>query len=191
MNIIIGLGNIGKEFDKTRHNMGFMAIDEILKSVNVLRKRTALNSIIYDATYNGRKILLAKPATFMNLSGQAVTALMGYYKVKAEDILIISDDIDLPLGKIRIRPFGGAGTHNGWRSIIKESGTDRFARIRIGVGAAPEGWDLANWVLSRFNEEEIKIISPALERTAQAALCFTEKGIDTAMNRFNVKHGEQ
>jgi PTH1 family peptidyl-tRNA hydrolase len=187
MKIIVGLGNIGEKFSNTRHNMGFMAIDEIIKHVNVLRERTALDSIIYDVSHSGKKILLAKPLTYMNLSGIAVVKLMNYYKAPVSDVLIISDDIDLPLGVVRVRPFGGAGTHNGWRNIIKESGTDRFARIRIGVGAAPEGWDLADWVLSKLNEEEQRIILPAIEKTAQAALCFTEKGIDITMNRFNVK----
>ncbi|MDO5022116.1 MAG: aminoacyl-tRNA hydrolase [Eubacteriales bacterium] len=185
MKIIIGLGNIGKQYENTRHNIGFITIDEILRRVNLMRERTGLQSIIYDASYKGEKILLAKPTTYMNLSGQAVVALMRYYKVPAEDVLIISDDIDLPLGKIRLRPFGGAGTHNGWRSIIKESGTDRFARIRIGVGAPPDNWELADWVLSSFSKDDNKSISLSTEKAAQAALCFIEEGIDKAMNKFN------
>ena len=123
----------------------------------------------------------------MNLSGDCVAEALHWYKARPEETMIFSDDIDLPLGVVRVRPFGGAGTHNGWRDILLKTGTDRFPRIRIGVGAKPAEWDLADWVLSRFSDEDRKVMEEAAGRAADAAECFVLDGIEKAMNRYNKK----
>ncbi len=186
MKLIIGLGNPGTKYQNTRHNVGFEVIDRLGDKLGMQQAKTRKNAYVSEGIYKGERLVLCKPLTYMNLSGEAVRDLCHWYKVEPEDVLIISDDIDLPVGTIRLRPHGGAGTHNGWRSIIQETGTNRFPRIRIGVGAPPPEWDLANWVLAGFNsQEERKSMDEALGRARDAALEFLHSGIEKAMNLYN------
>ena len=134
----------------------------------------------------GQRIVLLKPQTYMNLSGESIQAALQWYKLTPEQMLIISDDIDLPVGSIRIRPHGGAGTHNGWKSILQMTGSDRFPRIRLGVGAPPPQWDLKDWVLSGFGEQQA-LMQETYQAAAEAADCFLRHGVDLAMNRYNTK----
>ena len=186
MKLIIGLGNPGERYQGSRHNMGFEVIDRLGDKLRMQRAKTRKNALVSEGVYRGERLALCKPLTYMNCSGEAVRDLCHWYKVEPEDALIISDDVDLPVGTIRLRPHGGAGTHNGWRSIIQETGSDRFPRIRIGVGSPPPEWDLANWVLAGFQSpEEKKIIEDALNRACDAALEFLGSGIEKAMNVHN------
>lgn len=186
MKLIIGLGNPGERYQGSRHNMGFEVIDRLGDKLCMQRAKTRKNALVSEGVYRGERLALCKPLTYMNCSGEAVRDLCHWYKVEPEDALIISDDVDLPVGIIRLRPHGGAGTHNGWRSIIQETGSDRFPRIRIGVGSPPPEWDLANWVLAGFQSpEEKKIIEDALNRACDAAIEFLDSGIEKAMNLYN------
>ena len=187
---IIGLGNPGANYDKTRHNVGFRVIDLMSRRYGIAVSRTRSRALVGEGLAGGQRIALVKPQTYMNLSGESVQDLMRWYKLMPQDILIISDDIDLPPGSVRIRPHGGAGTHNGLRNIIQMTGSDRFPRIRIGVGAPPPQWDLKDWVLSRFGEDQT-VMDEALRTAADAADCFITGGIDLAMNRFNKRQHAQ
>ncbi len=187
---IIGLGNPGANYDKTRHNVGFRVIDLMSRRYGIAVSRTRSRALVGEGLAGGQRIALVKPQTYMNLSGESVQDLMRWYKLMPQDILIISDDIDLPPGSVRIRPHGGAGTHNGLRNIIQMTGSDRFPRIRIGVGAPPPQWDLKDWVLSGFGEDQT-VMDEALRTAADAADCFITGGIDLAMNRFNKRQHAQ
>lgn len=187
---IIGLGNPGANYDKTRHNVGFRVIDLMSRRYGIAVSRTRSRALVGEGLAGGQRIALVKPQTYMNLSGESVQDLMRWYKLMPQDILIISDDIDLPPGSVRIRPHGGAGTHNGLRNIIQMTGSDRFPRIRIGVGAPPPQWDLKDWVLSGFGEDQT-VMDEALLTAADAADCYITGGIDLAMNRFNKRQHAQ
>ncbi len=187
---IIGLGNPGANYDKTRHNVGFRVIDLMSRRYGIAVSRTRSRALVGEGLAGGQRIALVKPQTYMNLSGESVQDLMRWYKLAPQDILIISDDIDLPPGSVRIRPHGGAGTHNGLRNIIQMTGSNRFPRIRIGVGAPPPQWDLKDWVLSGFGEDQT-VMDEALRTAADAADCFITGGIDLAMNRFNKRQHAQ
>lgn len=190
MKLIVGLGNPGRRYEGTRHNVGFRIVDALASEARIGFSVNKFDAAYGQGTLEGQKIALLKPQTFMNLSGQTVQEALSWYKLQPEEVLIISDDIDLPPGVIRIRPHGGAGTHNGWKSIISLTGSDRFPRIRIGVGAPPPEWDLADWVLSRFGEDQ-PVMEEAFKLAAEAADCFVRSGIDLAMNRYNArKHAD-
>lgn len=184
MIILIGLGNIGGKYTKNRHNCGFLVLDEFVKKIekNLYTKieweeDTKLKALITKISYNNQKLLLAKPTTLMNNSGQAVSKILNFYKEPIKNLIIISDDIDLPLGTIRVREKGGAGTHNGMKSIIKELGSEEFKRIRIGIESrgelTPEQQDISSFVLSDFKKEEI----PLLKRAVENAVKELEKNI--------------
>ena len=191
MKIIIGLGNPGREYMHTRHNVGFDVVEILSRKLNIPIKKLKCHAVLGEGTVGGNKTVLVLPQTFMNLSGQTVAELLSWYKCAPEDILIIHDDIDLPFGQVRIRPHGGAGTHNGMRNILFLTGSDRFPRIRIGVGKPPAPWDLKDWVLSSYRtEEERKIAYDAYCLAADAAECFASSGIDLCMNRFNGRAAE-
>lgn len=184
--IIVGLGNPGSKYQNTRHNIGFIAADYIADE-----KRVKLNKIKFKASYNiltigGEKCLLMKPNTYMNLSGEAVKEAATFYKVPADHVIVIFDDCSLPCGKLRIRQNGSAGGHNGIKSIISHLGTDAFPRIKIGVGEKPHpDYDMADWVLSSFSEQDKKLLKPAVENAAKALEVFISDGPDRAMNKFN------
>ena len=186
--MIVGLGNPGKDYEKTRHNVGFRSTDLVaglLKSRIDRLKFQALTAVV---PYGDHKILLVQPQTYMNASGAAVGALASFYKIPPERILVLFDDISLPVGRIRIRRDGSAGGHNGIKSIIQSLGTDKFPRVKIGVGAKPyPDYDLADWVLSRFSAQEEKDLAPALEHAAKAALMILDEGIDKAACAYNGK----
>lgn len=187
MKLLIGLGNPGAEYAHTRHNAGFEVIDRLSALYDIPVDRAKCRGLAGEGRVNGERVILLKPQTFMNLSGDCVADALRWYKVGPQDTMIFSDDIDLPLGTIRVRPFGGAGTHNGWRDILLKTGSDRFPRVRVGVGGKPPEWDLADWVLSRYAAEDRPAMDAAFKRAAEAADCFVTHGIEEAMNIFNRK----
>ena len=186
--MIVGLGNPGKEYEKTRHNVGFRVTDLVASDLHTKIDRLKFRALTRLVIHNGMKVLLVQPQTYMNASGAAVSALATYYKVPAERILVVFDDISLPVGKIRIRKDGSAGGHNGIKSIIQSLGTDKFPRVKVGVGAKPHpDYDLADWVLSKFSAQEEKDLAPALENAAKASLLVLEQGTEKAASAFNGK----
>ncbi len=191
MRAIVGLGNPGEKYEHTRHNAGFDVISIIAAKLDTPIKKLKFQGVIGETLLGGEKLVLIKPQTFMNLSGYTVSDALSWYKMEPKDMLLIVDDIDLPFGQVRIRPKGGPGTHNGLRHIVQCTATDAFPRVRVGMGAPPPQWNLADWVLSKFQtEEERKIAFDAYMLAADAAICWAENGIDTAMNRFNNRHAE-
>ena len=186
--MIVGLGNPGKEYEKTRHNVGFRAVEIAAQQLKTRIDRLKFKALTRMVTWQGKKILLVEPQTYMNASGAAVSALATYYKVKPERILVIFDDISLPVGRIRVRRDGSAGGHNGIKSIIQSLGTDQFPRVKVGVGAKPHpDYDLADWVLSKFSAQEETALAPALENAATAALLVLEQGVEKAASAYNGK----
>jgi len=187
--LVVGLGNPGKEYEKTRHNCGFRALDVLAGKLGCKVDKGKFQGLYGQVNYNGCKLLLLKPLTYMNLSGRSVLQLSAYYHVPPQRIIVLFDDISLEPGRLRIRADGSAGGHNGIKSIISEVGSQDFPRVKIGVGgkAHPEQ-DLADHVLSTFSASEEKALASALERAADAALCIIEKGVPEAANRFNGSH---
>jgi len=186
--MIVGLGNPGKEYEKTRHNVGFRSVELLADQLKTKIDRIKFKALTRMVNHQGKKILLVEPQTYMNLSGAAVSALATYYKVKPDHILVIFDDISLPVGRIRVRRDGSAGGHNGIKSIIQSLGTDQFPRVKVGVGAKPHpDYDLADWVLSKFSAQEEKALGPALENAAAAALLLMEQGVEKAASAYNGK----
>lgn len=185
MYLVVGLGNPGKQYETTRHNVGFVAIDEIAKKIDVKIDKLKFKSIIGEGRIGGKKIILAKPQTFMNLSGQAVVELMKFYKIEPQNLIVIYDDIDLEVGKLRIRKSGSSGTHNGMRNIIALTGKQDFPRIRIGVSRPRPGQDLANFVLSRFEKTEVDTMISVIENSALAVIETMTSDLDKAMNMYN------
>lgn len=186
MFLIAGLGNPGKKYEKTRHNVGFETLDRIIDENHIGRPAVRFHALIGKGTIGAESVLCVKPLTYMNASGEAVQPIAAYYKIDPESqLIVISDDVDLPAGALRIRRHGSAGGHNGLKSVISCLGTDRFIRVRVGVGAKPEGWDLADYVLGRFSEEDRKKVNEAMERAAGAVACIVGEGPDRAMNLYN------
>ncbi|MBQ6569419.1 MAG: aminoacyl-tRNA hydrolase [Clostridia bacterium] len=184
--IIAGLGNPGNKYDGTRHNAGFIVLDALADKLGVRISKLKFKSLCCTATLGGHKVLLLKPSTFMNLSGQAVTEAMAFFKVPPENTIIVFDDISLDPGKLRIRRKGSDGGHNGMKNIIYLSASDTFPRIKVGVGAKPHpDYNLADWVLSRFTEDEVPLIKEAAENACQALELMVQGKTDVAMNRFN------
>ncbi len=187
MKIIIGLGNPTREYQATRHNIGFDAVTRICDDYNIRLDSKEHKALCGKGYIGGGKVILAQPQTFMNLSGESVRALVDYYKLTNEDIIVIYDDIHLDVGQLRVRKKGSAGGHNGIKNIIAHLGTQDFMRIRIGVGEKPEKWDLVDYVLGHFPKEEEPVVREALERTSKACECIIMDGIEAAMNRYNQK----
>ena len=187
--IIVGLGNPGIKYEGTRHNVGFKVIDELAVRYKIDRPARFGKSMIGKGIISGEKVILVKPMTYMNLSGEAVREICSYYKVDHHDhLIVISDDIDLPVGHLRIRKKGSAGGHNGLKNSILHLGDDEFTRIRIGVGGKPApGADLVNHVLGHFTGEDKEIVQEAFVKAADAVVCALEEGPDKAMNRYNTK----
>ena len=183
--VIIGLGNPGKEYEKTRHNMGFRALDELSADTNIEIRRAKFHALLGQGRIGRCKVILVKPQTYMNRSGTAVREAAMYFDVAPENLIVIYDDIDLPVGSIRIRKSGGAGTHNGMKSVVQELGTKDFIRIRIGVGAAKEGEDLVDRVIGKVPEAEKKLLQNAAAEAAEAVRDILAIGVDNAMNRHN------
>ena len=187
MKIVIGLGNPGKEYESTRHNMGFMTIDKLAEKYSVSINEYKHKALCTKAMIGIDKVLLVKPQTYMNNSGEAVREVMDYYKVEPTDIIIIYDDIDLDPGQLRIREQGTAGSHNGMKSVIKHMGTTEFVRVRVGVGAKPENWDLADYVLSHPEGEDRKLIDEGTDKAVTAIEMLIKDEKSEAMNMFNKK----
>lgn len=184
--ILVGLGNPGKEYEKTRHNIGFMALDFVSKKLNIDFNIQKFKSSYGLGNFKDKKVILLKPQTFMNLSGQAVVLLMSFYKVPPENVILIYDDISLPVGKIRIRKQGSHGGHNGVKNIVALSGSQSFPRIKVGIGEKPnENWDLADWVLSKFSNDEMNLIENNMPKIYDALDLIVQGKIDRAMNNFN------
>ena len=185
MKIIAGLGNPGLKYAGSRHNMGFSVLTELADRYDVSVNRAECKSLTGRTIIKGEKVLLAMPQTYMNLSGEAVSQLLNYYKCTAEDLIVIYDDIDLDVGNVRIRAKGSAGGHNGMKNIIQLIGTEEFCRIKLGVGHKPEGWDLADYVLGRFPEDELPTVRDAVKTAASAVDEIIENGIASAMNKYS------
>ena len=184
--IVAGLGNPGLEYENTRHNAGFLTMEELAKQCGAKLDQMKFKSDCGEAMLGEVRCLLMKPTTYMNLSGDAIAAAANFYKIPPEQVLVIYDDISLPPGKLRLRRKGSAGGHNGIKSIIAQLGTEEFPRIRVGVGAKPNPqYDLADWVLSKFSEEDMKALQPALEHAADAAKKIVSGDMNGAMNLYS------
>mgnify|MGYP005770548791 FL=1 len=187
MYLIVGLGNPTKEYERTRHNAGFDAVDMLADKLNVTVAERKHKGLCGKGMIGGEKVILLKPQTYMNLSGESVRSAADFYKIDSEHIIVMYDDIDLDVGKLRVRARGSAGGHNGIKNIIAHLGTQEFPRVRIGVGAKPDRMDLADYVLGRFSQVERQVMEDAFKEAAEAAIAVVEDGIDAAMNRFNRK----
>ena len=184
--LVVGLGNPGEKYENTRHNVGFLTVDELAGRLDIPVQKLKYRALTNTARLGGAPVLLMKPVTYMNLSGEAVGQAAAFYKIPPERVLVISDDVSLPLGKLRIRKSGSAGGHNGLKNIIQHLGTDAFPRVKIGVGQKPHpDYDMADWVLSKFTGEDKKVIAQAVERAADAVACYIQEGPDRAMGKFN------
>src|SRR5512140_378642 len=183
--LLIGLGNPGREYRDTRHNVGFMLIDRLAVRLDARGMKVQAKAIVTSAVYQERKLILAKPQTYMNLSGHSAQGLLNFYKVPVENMLIAHDDLDIPFGTIRIRPKGGPGGQKGMASTIEQLGTNTFPRLRIGIGRPPGRMDPAAYVLQDFSKEEMKTLSEIIDRAADAALEFVMNGVNAAMNKYN------
>ena len=188
MYIIAGLGNPKREYDNTRHNIGFALIDALADQYNISVMDMKRKALTGKGMINGQKVILVKPLTFMNLSGESIRPIVDYYKIDVStELIVISDDISLPPGQIRVRKKGSAGGHNGLKNIIQHLGSEEFQRIRIGVGEKPAGYDLADYVLGHFSKEEQPLIREGVEKAMKAAAMMLEGDVDRAMNEFNRK----
>lgn len=185
MYIIAGLGNPGEKYDGTRHNAGFSVIDELADKYNISVDTLKHKGLIGKGTIGGEKVILVKPLTYMNESGQCIREVLDYYKADIDDLIVIFDDISLEPGKLRIRPKGSAGGHNGIKSIIAHLGSDSFKRVKFGVGSKPAGWDLADWVLARFPKQEEPLLSESRNKACDAVECILTQGVGSAMNKYN------
>jgi len=185
MKLIVGLGNPGSRYEITRHNVGFMVADLIGDKLGMEFRPSRHQALVAEGHYQGNKVLVATPLTYMNLSGRAVFSLVNWYKIDLQDVVIVYDDMDLEVGRLRIRGKGSAGGQKGMASIIEALGTDSLRRVRVGIGRPPAGWSAADYVLSPFSDEEWTVIREALPRAAEAALRLTCEDLDKVMNVYN------
>lgn len=184
--ILVCLGNPGDQYENTRHNVGFRTADALGERLNKPIQRLKFKALTNTVEYGGAKVLVMKPTTYMNLSGEAVREACVFYKLPPERVLVVCDDVSLPVGKLRLRRNGTAGGHNGLRSIIAQLHSDQFPRVKIGVGQKPHpDYDMAAWVLGKFSKEDRKTIDNTIERALDAIECTFSKGIDQAMSRYN------
>lgn len=186
MFIIAGLGNPGKKYENTRHNMGFEAIDILAEKYGIKVNRLRFNALTGEGRINGEKVLLIKPQTYMNLSGESLRPALDYYKTEAENLIVIYDDVDIPAGYIRVRKKGSAGTHNGMKSILYHLRTEEFPRIRVGIGSGKKE-DMISFVIGGISKNEAEILAEGAKKAADAAACIVEKGIEKAMNEYNIR----
>ena len=184
----MGLGNPGDKYEKTRHNVGFNVIDLLAKEYSIDVSKIKHKALIGEGRVGTEKVILVKPMTYMNLSGESVADICNYYNIDLENLIVIYDDIDLDVGKIRIRKKGSGGTHNGMRSIIKCLGSNEFPRVRVGISKPKNGQDLADFVLSRFSKEDEKSLQESFENSVAAVDCAIRNDLDLAMNRYNMKY---
>jgi peptidyl-tRNA hydrolase, PTH1 family len=189
--LISGLGNPGRDYRETRHNVGFMLLDGLAEHLKISFTRMESKALVSKGDYEGRKLILAKPQEFMNLSGRAVGALLKFYKIPPGNLMVAYDDVDLPLGTLRIRPGGGSAGQKGMASIIERLGTESFPRVRIGIDRPPGNMEAADYVLQNFTQSEIKLLKPTLESGVEAVLTFVTRGLDTAMNLYNGREPDE
>ena len=187
MHLLVGLGNPGSQYEGTRHNVGFMALDRLVVRHGLGAGQEKFQSLLYRGRIGGIAVILAKPRTYMNLSGEAVGRIVDYYGVPVAKILVLHDDMDIEVGRLKVAARGGAGGHKGVSSIIQRLGEDAFARIKIGVGRPPAGWTAENWVLGRFTDEETKTVESVLDSAGAAAELFISDGAAEAQTRYNRK----
>lgn len=187
MILIVGLGNPGREYANTRHNIGFRAIDQLSQQYSIPLNQKKHKAIYGSGYIEGQKVILAQPQTYMNLSGESVRELVDFYKIEPEDVIVIFDDISLPVGQLRLRKKGSAGGHNGIKNIIAHLGSQDFPRIKIGVGEKPAGWDLKDHVLGAFSKEDEPLVKESIENAADACKIMLTDGIESAMNLYNQK----
>jgi len=190
MKVIVGLGNPGKEYEETRHNIGFKVIGKLARENNISVTKNKHKALIGDGIIATEKVMLVMPQTFMNLSGESVGAILNFYKIDVEDLIVVYDDISLNVGDLRIRQKGSAGGHNGMKNIIAHLGTDNFTRIKVGVGNKPVGRDLADYVLGKFPKGESKIVSTSIENCSECIEKLIKNGINSAMNEYNQRKKE-
>lgn len=187
MFIVVGLGNPGLKYDSTRHNVGFEVIERLAYNNNIKVDKKKHRALIGQGVINGEKVILVKPQTYMNLSGESVRGILDFYKEDEDSLIVVYDDTSLDIGNLRIRKKGSAGGHNGIKNIISHLGTDTFVRIKVGVGNKPPGWDLADYVLSKFDKEEIPQIIDSIREAANSVECILKDSVEVAMNQFNTK----
>ena len=188
MFVILGIGNPGKKYEGTRHNIGFIAMDYMESKYGIKINKIKHKALIGEGNISGEKVILVKPQTYVNLSGESLREICAFYKIPPENVIVIHDDVSLDVGKLRIRKKGSDGGHNGIKSIIYQLKSDEFTRIKVGVGAAPEHFDLADWVLGKFSKEEITHLSKAVDAIVEEAVpMIIKNGADAAMNSFNGK----
>lgn len=185
--LFVGLGNPGIQYERTRHNVGFWALQALAREWGIAVTKNRAKALVGEGKAGGQRVALVLPQTYMNLSGQSVSQLMQWYKAPAARVAVLYDDVDLPAGRIRVRPGGSAGTHNGMRSIVSECGMQDFPRIRIGIGPKPPVMDLADYVLAKLSAEQERVLREAAQTAAQAAQVLLEGGVEAAMARFNGK----
>ena len=185
MKLIVGLGNPGTRYEGTRHNVGFRVIDRLAAQTAIPVEQSLCDALIGEGALQNEKILLAKPQTYMNRAGQSVAALIHKYGIEANDVIVVNDDLDLPFGRIRIRPGGGAGGHRGLVSIMENVAGLSFPRVRVGIGRPPQGMDAAEYVLEPFNAAELEALDEIIARTAEAVRCLVRHGIEQAMANYN------
>jgi len=183
--VIAGLGNPGAKYEYTRHNIGFLVVDILAEKYNISITKIKHKALTGIGLIEGKKVMLVKPQTYMNNSGESIREVVEWYKTSLEHLIVVYDDLDLPLGKLRVRAKGSAGTHNGMKSVIYHLQSDIFPRIRVGIEKNPEGWDIIDYVLGEFTEDEKKTIYNTLVKAAEAAVTIVTSGIDEAMNMFN------
>lgn len=185
--LIVGLGNPGRQYQTNRHNIGFMLVSRLAENLGVSFTRVQSKALVTKTTFQDKPVIIAKPQTYMNLSGQSVGSLAKFYKIELDHLMVVYDDVDLPFGRIRIRPSGGSAGQKGMRSIIDQLGTEEFPRMRLGVGRPPGSKGAASYVLRNFAGEDAEFLPQVLERGVEAVLTFISEDLTTAMNRFNSK----
>lgn len=186
MKIIAGLGNPGRKYEKTKHNIGFMTVDLLAERLGISISKLKFRALIGEGRIGSEKVIIMKPQTYMNLSGESIREIMNFYKLDSGDLTVIYDDIDIPVGTLRIRQKGSAGTHNGMRSVVSQLGSEDFPRIRVGIGSENRG-DLVDYVISGFSSSDRDSVRGAIEKAADAAECIVTEGVSAAMNKFNTK----
>lgn len=187
MHLVLGLGNPGRRYERTRHNAGFLVVDRLATRHGTSLDRKHLGALVASVRIGEHPVVLAKPQGFMNVSGQPAASLRGYYKVANDDVVVVHDECDLPFGDVRVKKGGGAAGHNGVRDVAEKLGTQGFVRVRFGVGRPPEGWDRADWVLSGFTSDEEARLDALVDRAADAVEAVVVQGVERAMNTFNTR----
>ncbi len=185
MKLVVGLGNPGRRYQGTRHNVGYLVLAELARRFGTPPPRSRFHGEVVEADIEGEKALLLSPTTFMNLSGVSVQEAKSFYKLPNEDLLVLCDDLNLPVGKLRVRSRGSSGGQKGLDDIIERLGSDEFSRLRVGIGAAPDGWDWADYVLSKFTPEELPEIERAVGLAAEAVAVWARQGVESCMNQYN------